>query len=161
LLYNAGFDQPLELDGFDWEFTPVLRSRTGVAISQASVARRGLTLDLEFTGRAFTAPILRQHVFFPPGSYRLAGDYASKLRSEGGLTWNVACTFGNKQVVGSSPPLRDTGGSWRRFQLDFTIPNDCGPVATLQLMPTAAYEAAAGMRGQFSLDAFSLARTTR
>lgn len=161
LLYNAGFDQPLELDGFDWEFTPVLRSRTGVAISQASVARRGLILELEFTGRAFTAPILRQHVFFPPGSYRLGGDYASKLRSEGGLTWNVACTFGNQQVVGSSPPLPDTGGSWRRFQFDFTVPGDCGPVATLQLVPTATYEAAAGTRGQFSLDAFSLARTTR
>lgn len=160
LLYNGGFDQPLELDGFDWEFTPVLRSRAGVVVGQATVARRGLVLDLDFTGRGFSPPILRQHVFAPPGAYRLTGEYASRLRSESGLTWSIACTSGAKAVVGRSPPLQETGGAWTRFQVEFTIPPDCGPVAVFQLMPTAAYEAVTGMRGQFSLDGFSLARST-
>ncbi|QJW83702.1 hypothetical protein HK414_05575 [Ramlibacter terrae] len=111
LLYNAGFDQPLEADGFDWEFTPVARSRAGVTVSQSMVARRGLVLELEFTGRRFTPSILRQHVFAPPGTYRLAGEYASKLRSEAGLVWSIGCGTGDKNLVGSSPPLLETGGS--------------------------------------------------
>lgn len=161
LLYNAGFDQPLELDGFDWEFTPVLRSRAGVVIGQATLARRGLVLDLEFTGRRFSPPILRQYVFVPPGSYRLAGEYASKLRSESGLAWTIACTSGDQLIAGHSAALMETGGAWKPFQVDFTVPRDCGPVASIQLMPTAAYEAATGMRGHFSLDAFSLTQTTQ
>lgn len=160
LLYNGSFDQPLEQDGFDWEFSPVARSRAGVILGQAAVARRGLVLDLEFTGRSFTTPILRQYVFAPPGAYRLAGEYMSKLRSESGLTWTVACTSGAKAVAGRSGALQPTGGIWKTFQVEFTIPADCGPVASVQLEPTAAYEAAAGIRGQLALDAFSLARTT-
>ncbi len=161
LLYNGSFDQPLELDGFDWEFTPVPRSRAGVVVGQGAVARRGLVLDLEFTGRRFSAPILRQHVFVPPGSYRLTGEYASRLRSESGLTWSIACTQGKDAVVARSAPLQETAGAWQRFTMEFTIPPACGSVATLQLTPTAAYEAAAGMRGQFSIDGFSLAATAR
>lgn len=160
LLYNASFDQPLEQDGFDWEFIPVARSRAGVVLAQAAVARRGLVLDLEFTGRSFVTPILRQYVFAPPGAYRLAGEYMSKVRSESGLTWTVACTAGAKAVAGRSGALAPTGGLWKTFQVEFTIPADCGAVASVQLEPTAAYEAAVGMRGQLAFDAFSLVRTT-
>lgn len=160
LLYNGGFDQPLELDGFDWEFTSVPRSQAGVVYGQGPVALRGFVLELEFTGRRINPTVLWQHVFVPPGSYRLAGEFASKLRSESGLTVNVACSLGARKVLAGSPALAATGGAWRRFQVDFTVTPDCGPVATIQLVPTAAYEAVAGMRGQFSLDAISLVRTT-
>ena len=158
LLYNGGFDDPFEQDGFDWEFTLAPRSRAGVVFEQDAVARRGNVLALEFTGRSFPSPILRQYVFTAPGSYRLQGDYmASKLRSDQGLVWSVVCTAGSKAVAGRSAALQDTGGVWRRVEVQFTIPPDCGPVASVQLEPAAAYEAGTGMRGELALDAFSLA----
>ncbi|MGV3572038.1 MAG: hypothetical protein ACO1PB_15690 [Ramlibacter sp.] len=161
LLYNASFDLPLDADGFDWEFTPVVRSLAGVAVSQASVARRGSVLQLEFTGRKFKPAVLWQYVFAPAGAYRLTGEYAARLRSEARLAWKVACSSGDNQVLGSSADLQDTAGAWSRFQVDFTVPPQCGPMVTIQLTAGAAHEAAAGMRGDLSLDAFSLTRAVR
>lgn len=160
LLYNGGFDQPLVADGFDWEFQPAPRSRTGVVIEQDTLARRGLVLVMDFTGRSLTLPILRQYVFAAPGAYRLRGEYmASKLRSEGGLAWSVLCPSGRKALAGKSQPLRDTGGIWKPLELEFTVPPDCGPVASLQLEPAAQYEGTTGMKGTVAFDAFSLVRS--
>lgn len=160
LLFNSGFDQPIERDGFDWEFADGPRSRAGVLVEQVSVARRGLVLGFEFTGRSLAAPIARQYLFAPPGTYRLRGDYmTSKLRSEEGLAWTVQCTAGRKAVVGRSPALRESGGVWRAMEFEFTVPPDCGPVASLQLEAAASYEGVAGMKGYAAFDAFSLART--
>lgn len=157
LLYNGSFDDPFEQDGFDWEFTLAPRSRAGVVFEQDAVARRGNVLGMEFTGRSFPSPIVRQYVFTAPGSYRLQGEYmATKFRSEQGLVWSVVCTAGRKAVAGRSEPLQDTGGVWRKVEVQFTIPPDCGPVASVQLEPAAAYEATTGLRGELALDAFSL-----
>jgi hypothetical protein len=159
LLYNGGFDQPIESDGFDWEFTNAPRSRAGVLIEQEAVARRGLVLDLDFTGRGFASPIVRQYLFLAPGTYRMRGEYmAPKLRSEEGLAWSVQCTAGRKAVLGRSQGLRETGGVWKPFEFEFTVPPDCGAVASLQLDPAAAFEATTGLKGTVSFDAFSLAR---
>lgn len=159
LLFNGGFDQPFEADGFDWEFTPMPRSRAGVLLEQEAVARRGLVLDIDFTGRSFTSPVVRQFLFLPPGTYRMRGEYmASKLRSEEGLAWGVQCTAGRKPVIGRSAGLRDTGGVWKPFEFDFAVPDNCGVVATLQLDPAAAYEATAGIKGHVAFDALSLTR---
>jgi hypothetical protein len=160
LLYNGGFDEAFESDGFDWEYTSAPRSRAGFLLEQEAVARRGLVLDVEFTGRAFAAPILRQFVFLGPGTYRVRGDYmAAKLRSEEGLGWSVQCTAGSKRVLARSPALRDTGGVWKPLEFEFTVPPDCGPVASLQLDPVAAYEAATGLKGHAAFDNFSLVRS--
>jgi hypothetical protein len=160
LLYNGGFDQPIEADGFDWEFTNVPRSRAGMMVGQEAVARRGLVLDIEFTGRSFAAPIVRQYLFLPPGGYHLQGEYvAPKLRAEEGLSWSVQCMAGRKQVLGRSAALHETGGVWKQLEFDFTVPPDCGAVASLQLDPTAAYEATTGFRGHVAFDAFSLTRS--
>lgn len=161
LLYNAGFDQQFERDGFDWELTEVPRSRAGALFEHVSVARRGLVLGVEFTGRSLPSPIVRQYLFAQPGAYRLRGEYmASKLRSEEGLAWTVQCTAGRKAVVGRSQALRESGGVWRTLEFEFTVPPDCGVVASLQLEAAAPYEAVAGMKGYAAFDAFSLARTT-
>jgi hypothetical protein len=160
LLYNGGFDQAFEPEGFDWEFAPVQRSRAGVMIKQLAVARRGFVLELEFTGRRFASPILRQYVFLPAGSYRLHGEYmASKLRSEGGLAWSVVCPAARKAAAARSSQLVDTGGLWKPVDVDITIPADCGPVASLQLEPAAAFEAATGFKGRLELDGFTLTRS--
>ena len=160
LLYNAGFDQRFQLDGFDWEYTWAPRSRAGVLIDQEPIARRGLVLEVEFTGRRFSAPVVRQYLFAPPGAYRLRGEYmVAKLRSEEGLAWSVLCTAARKSA-GRSPALKDTGGVWRPLEFEFTIPADCGAVVSLQLEPAGAYEAATGIKGRAAFDAFSLVRTT-
>jgi hypothetical protein len=160
LLYNGGFDQPFEADGFDWEFSPAPRSKAGVLIEQQAVARRGLVLEIEFTGRSFTSPILRQYVFAPPGAYRLRGEYmAAKLRSENGLSWVVVCPSGQKTAVARSTALQDTGGVWKPMEIDFTVPADCGPVASVQLEPAASFEAATGMKGSVAFDNFGLTRS--
>jgi hypothetical protein len=157
LLYNGGFEQPFESDGFDWEYTPAPRSRTGVVLGLEAVARRGLVLNLEFTGRSFNAPIVRQYVFAAPGSYRLRGEYmATKLRSEAGLAWSVVCTAGRKTLAGRSRPLPDTGGLWKPVEVDFTLPPDCGVVASVQLDPAVQYESQAGMKGHVAFDNFTL-----
>ena len=158
LLYNAGFDQPFEADGFDWEFaSDIPRSRAGTVLEQDAIARRGLVLDVEFTGRRFSAPIVRQFVFLAPGAYRVRGEYmAPKLRSEEGLAWRVQCTGGSRPVVGASPPLRDTGGVWKVVEFEFTVPPECGAMASLQLDPVGAYEAATGMKGHVAFDNCSL-----
>lgn len=160
LLYNGGFDRAFEADGFDWEFASVPRSRAGVLIKQHALARRGFVLEIEFTGRRFSSPILRQYIFAPPGSYRLRGEYmASKLRSEGGLAWSVVCPSVRKAAAARSSPLVDTGGLWKPVDMDITIPADCGPVASLQLEPAAAFEAATGIKGRVELDGFTLTRS--
>jgi hypothetical protein len=160
-LYNGGFDQPFEADGFDWEYTSAPRSRAGILFEQEAVARRGLVLNVDFTGRGFAPPILRQYVFLPPGPYRIRGEYmATKLRSETGLAWTVQCTAGRKVVAGKSAGLRDTGGVWKPVDFEFTVPGDCGAVASLQLDPAAAYEATTGLKGHMAFDAFSLTRST-
>jgi hypothetical protein len=160
ILYNGAFDQPIATEGFDWEFTRVPRSRAGVVIEQEASARRGLVLSMQFTGRSFTSPILRQHIFAPPGSYRLLGEYVgSKLRTESGLTWTVLCTSGRKPVLARSTPLSDTGGVWKSIVLEFTVPPDCGTVTALQLEPTAQYEATTGLKGRIAFDGFNLSRS--
>jgi hypothetical protein len=160
LLFNSGFDHAFEQDGFDWEFTPAPRSKAGVIIEQQAVARRGLVLEIDFTGRPFPSPVLRQYVFAPPGTYRLRGEYmGSKLRTEGGLAWSVVCTSGRKAVAARSSALRDTGGVWKMMDVEFTVPEDCGPVASLQLEPASAYEATTGMKGTVAFDNFGLTRS--
>lgn len=159
LLYNGGFDHGFEPDGFDWEFRPVPRSRAGVLMELTAVARRGRVLEIEFTGRSFATPILRQYVFAAPGSYMLRGEYmGSRLRTEAGLAWTVVCSGGKKEAVARSLPLGETGGAWKTFELAFTVPPHCGPVASVQLEPVASYEAAVGMKGRMAFDAFTLTR---
>jgi len=157
LLFNAGFDQPIEQDGFDWELSAAPRSRAGALVAQQSFAKRGLVLEVEFTGRSFTAPLARQFLFIRPGSYRMHGEYmGTKLRSEQGLNWAVACTAGRKVLAGKSAALKDTGGKWQAFDLAFIIPADCGMAAMLELRPVSEYEATAGMKGHIAFDGFSL-----
>lgn len=160
LLYNGSFDQAIEADGFDWEIPTVVRSRAGVLVGQPAVARRGHILQFDFLGRGLPTPLATQHVFAPPGKYRLRGEYmASKLRSEGGLVWSVRCTSGRREVLAQSPALADSGGVWKPFELAFTIPESCGAVARIQLDPAASFESAAGLKGTVGFDNFSLVRT--
>ena len=157
LLYNGGFDEPVGAGTFDWGYQPSGRGRTGALGEQRREGRRGQVLHVEFTGRSFPVPIVRQVLAAAPQDYVLRGEYmASKLRSEGGLVWKVACVQKGGAVVAESEPLQESGGLWRPFELSFRIPADCGPVASLQLEPAAKFEATAGLRGRFAVDRLEL-----
>jgi hypothetical protein len=159
LLYNGRFDQPFQPDGFDWEVTPALPSRAGAVIGQRPSGNRGHVLDIQFTGRPFVLPIIRQYVFAPPGKYMLRGQYmATRLRTEQGLTWTARCSNRNapNALAGRSSGLLDTAGAWQNFQFPILIPADCGAVASLQLETSAPFEAAAGIKGRAAFDALEL-----
>ncbi len=156
-LYNAGFDQYFDTEGFDWEVasqSPV--SRAGAVMGRPVVDKRGAVLDIRFTQRPIPVPLVRQHLFLGEGRYRLRGEFkGSQFRLEQGLAWTVRCGA-NAAAVGKSEPLGDTNGDWSAFQFDFTLPRDCGLVASLQLETYAPYAAGLGARGRIAFDAFSL-----
>lgn len=159
ILFNPGFDRDFEPDGFDWEVAPQRPGREGAIAQARQFPGRGEVLEILYTGRAMPTPVVRQYVFLAAGHYRLAGQYmTSKLRTESGLAWVVRCTAdGAKDLIaGRTAALADTQGAWLPFQVDFTVPANCGPVASLQLETFAPYEATAGMRGRVHFDAFSL-----
>jgi hypothetical protein len=157
LLYNGNFDKPFQPDGFDWEFAKVPRSRAGVVFRQEAVARRGLVVGLEFTGRSFKLPVIRPYVFVAPGTYHLEGQYrATKMRSEEGLAWVAQCMGGRRALAGRSDALTDTGGVWKPVAFDFTVPPDCGAVVSVQLETAVQYEAKTGIKGRVAFDGFTL-----
>lgn len=158
VLYNAGFDEPFESDGFDWEVTEERAGRAGASVATRSMPGRGQVLDLMFTGRSLPTPLVRQYVLLAPGRYRIAGQYmASKLRSDSGLAWAVLCSVGPApQPAGKSTGLQDTDGQWRPFDFEVEVSDKCGPVASVQLETFAPYEATAGVRGRAYFDALSL-----
>jgi hypothetical protein len=159
LLHNGKFDEPFEPDGFNWEVTPVPPSRAGAVINQRGSGSRGGVLEIQFTGRPFPLPLVKQDVFAGPGSYLVRGQYqTSRLRTEQGLAWVVKCSNGTaaNPVAGKTGGLTDTSGTWQPFQFTFVIAPDCGPLVSLQLETLAAFEAAAGLNGRAAFDALEL-----
>lgn len=156
-LYNGGFEDAFQTDGFDWEIAnPGPPSRAGAVVGRRAAEERGTVLDIRFTGRAIAVPLVRQHLFLGPGQYRLRGEYmASQLRMEHGLAWTVRCTTGAAQA-GRSDPLTDTGSAWQPFMFKFSIQPGCGAVTSLQLETYAPVEAALGARGRAAFDALAL-----
>lgn len=157
MLFNGSFDDPFNGEGFDWEIGALgPPSRSGAVVERKNGDRRGAILDVRFTGRALAVPLVRQHLFLGEGAYRLHGAYmARQLRTEQGLAWTLRCTAA-RAIAGKSPPLLDTGGSWRAFSFEFSVPAGCGLVTSLQLETYAPFEAALGLRGQVAFDEFML-----
>jgi len=160
ILYNAGFEHDFQPDGFDWEVTPTIPGRAGARAETRPFPHRGQVLEILYTGNSMPTPTVRQHLLLAPGRYRLAGYYmTAKLRSDNGLAWAVRCVANAKApLAGQSAALLDTGGEWKGFDFEFTVPEDCGPVASLQLETFAPFEATAGLRGRAYFDALSLQR---
>lgn len=158
ILFNGSFDHSFEPDGFDWEIPGSAPAhRAGAVVERRRVEERGGVLDVQFTGRMIELPIVRQYLFIAPGRYRLHGDYlARQFRSEEGLQWIVRC---GSRSIASGGQVSDTGGLWRPFDLDFSVPADCGVIASLQLETASTSDAALGARGRVAFDAFELERT--
>lgn len=160
ILYNASFDEEFQDGGFDWEITPVKAGRAGATLATRHFSGRGQVLEVQYLGRAMPTPIARQHLLLTAGRYRLTGQYmTARLKTENGLAWAVRCTgSANDAIAGRSPALMETRDAWQPFEFEFSVPGNCGPVASLQLESFATYESTAGIRGRAYFDAFLLAR---
>lgn len=156
LLFNGDFEQPFISHGFDWEITDTNLHRAGAQVYQSGRGERGQVLQVVFTGREMRLPIVRQHLLLTPGRYRLTGEFqSSELRSQQGLSWVLSCAVGG-QELGHSAPVLAQGRQWQTLELDFVVPPDCGFGVALALLPQAAFEARAGIRGEVLFDRFRL-----
>jgi hypothetical protein len=162
IIYNAGFDRAFEENGFDWEVAAQhAAGRAGALVGRAADETHGSTLDIRFTGRPFAVPLVRQYLFLGPGRYRLRGDYkAAQLRMEEGLAWTVRCTASAVQA-GKSAGLNDTGNAWQPFEFEFSVPRNCGWVASLQLETFTPIQATLGSRGRAAFDSLALQQVER
>lgn len=162
LLLNASFDQALETDGFDWEYPAAPAPRPSLVLAQPAAPRRGVVLELGFTGRPLPVPLLRQHVFLGEGRYVLRGQYrTAQLRSEQGLIWAIRCTSAPDRGSRASSALADTAGAWQAFEATLDVPPACGSVVSLQLETFAPAEAQAGIRGKLYFDDFQIEMVSR
>lgn len=160
LLANGDFESPLRANeaGFGWELVQGPASASGVAAQTLQAQGRGRVLQVVFNGRSAMMPVARQAVFLPPGRFRLTGMYRTdNLVTEHGLAWVARCPA-DGALVAQSAALLDTANRWTPFEMTITAPEKCGDVVYLQLETKAAYEAAAGLRGNAAFDAIALAR---
>ncbi len=155
LLYNGQFEQGFIADGFDWEVVNTPPSLAGVKVFQPTLGARGKVLQLDFSGRRLAMPLVRQLLVLPEGEYVFTGQYmARKLRSEQGLVWTFSCA-GKRQESARSSAMLDTQGVWKKLEVTFAVPSDCGAIA-LQLQTSLTSEALTGLRGQMFFDDFSV-----
>lgn len=161
LLFNGDFERDFVAQGFDWEVAGPNDHRAGAVVELVGRGDRGRVLRVNFGGKGFRSPVIRQHLSLPPGRYRLEGAWQSAdLRSAQGLSWVLTCLGGpggKPQELARSQALKTTGRDWRTWQLDLEVPaTGCGPGLQLALQPFAAYEARAGMQGDVVFDAMRL-----
>ena len=156
LLFNGNFDQGFIAGGFDWDVTPVSPSKAGALVRQVALDKHGGVLQVDFTGRPVTVPVVRQPLVLLHNRFVLSGQFmTSSLRVNEGLAWVLQCVSGNREIA-RTPALKDTAGQWRPFTVEFELPSGCGQAVALQLQTFAPYEAATGLRGQATFDDFKL-----
>ncbi len=156
-LFNGDFEQPFVAGGFDWETTGSNDHRSGAQVSQVGRREHGQVLRVEFRGKQMQTPILRQHLFLTPGRYRFSGEFqSSELRSDQGLAWVFSCAGGERRELARVPSLKAAGRDWQTMALELEVPSECGLGVALTLVPQAAYEARAGMRGEMVFDRLRL-----
>ena len=156
---TAASTQPFQADGFDWEFsTGAPQPRRRRASSSTPLARRGLVLEIEFTGRAFArpvaAPVRIRAAGQLPAAGRIHGVQAAIGRRpgvEGGLR-----AAGQRRPSRRSDRLQDTGGVWKPMEIEFTVPPDCGPWPASSSTRGRVRGDAPACKGRIAFDNFSL-----
>ena len=157
-LFNGDFEQAFVPGGFDWETQGPNDHRAGAQVSRVGRKGHGQVLRVDFGGKAFNTPIVRQHLMLLPGNYRLTGAWqSSDLRSEQGLAWVLRCEQGQREIA-RVPALKSTGRDWQPMALDFEVTADCGLGLALMLQTQAPFEARTGLRGEAVFDDLRLER---
>lgn len=156
LVFNGDFEHGFIAGGFDWEVMPALPSKAGALVGQVTASGHGGVLEIEFSGRPVVQPVLRQHLVLLGNRYVFQGQFmANRLHVKEGLTWALLCATDGREVA-RTPALKETGGEWRPFMIEFELRPGCGPAVSLQLQTVAPYEALTGLRGQVMFDNFKL-----
>lgn len=161
LLFNGDFEQDFVPQGFDWQVTDANLYRAGARVQQPRMGPRGRVLEVAFTGRPITQPVLSQPLVLPPGDYLFSAEYMSRgFRSQDGLAWVFICAS-NRQELTRTVALKDTSGRWEKIATPLHVPNACGVGVRLVLQTFAGYEAATGLRGEMRFDRFELRSSER
>lgn len=160
LVFNGDFEQVMVAGGFDWETIGPNDHRSGAQVSRVGRKGHGQVLKLDFVGKQFNNPVLRQLLLLPPGHYRLSGSWQSTdLRSEQGLAWVMRCEQGQRELARLSS-LGTTGRQWVSAEVAFEVPEDCGAALSLALQTQAPYESQTGLRGEMVIDGVQLERVS-
>jgi hypothetical protein len=123
LLYDGGFELPIEGRGFGWRLVSNAHFSADPVATRGSNGRAALRLRF----RAFEGPFhhLSQPLFLDAGQYRLSGRVrVDSLASQGGVKWTVRCFLPDSKILGEGS--RFLGSSdWREFDLYFEVPETC------------------------------------
>lgn len=131
LLFNGGFDFPINDVGFNWR----RMAPSGVRIDQLPVPGSGGGADglrVSFDGIERGGRIVEQFLLLASGHYRLEGQ-ARVTRSHGPIEipWEIFCT-GQAQPLARSPSFTKIE-EWNPFSIEFDIPVEC-PAQRLHLI---------------------------
>jgi hypothetical protein len=157
LLYNGGFEIPLNNRGFSWHGRSNRRVEIGTLATKESGGQRALRLNFRgFDGRFAQ---LWQPLFLDAGTYRLSGRVRSdNFRTQGGLRWQVRCLRSSEELLGESS--RFVGSSeWTRFSFDFQVPEAC-VYQQLRLISAGRRSFELEIDGMLWFDDMQIARTT-
>lgn len=122
LLYNGSFEQPLSNAGFGWHLRHPRVEAATLATAGAAGER---ALELRFRALETRFQHLHQPLFLDAGTYRLSGQVRSeRLKTQGGLRWQVRCRLPERAVLGESARLFGPDG-WKAFAFDFEVPDSC------------------------------------
>lgn len=160
-VFNAGFDQAMSRRGFDWEWVVQPLDRQGYRVDQVSASpKKGMVAELELTGRSALPPVLLSQTLFLFGPhYRLQVNMLTdNLKTTEGLVWAVRCAAGGDRLA-QTEAIKNTQRTWVTRDFEFNTKAECGGVYRLQLEPTAAWEARAGMTGTLLIDDLTLTNT--
>jgi hypothetical protein len=131
LLYNGGFDLPVNDSPFNWYmWTP---DAAAVRIAAPLDDPTNNALVVEFAGRRGAFYNVEQTLALTPGRYRVTGRFRSAdFQNARGLVWRVYCGAKNARLIAESSRLTGEGVGWRSFQLAFETPTAC-PIQVLRL----------------------------
>ena len=156
LIFNGNFNTGFIPGGFDWEVMPAPPSKAGALVRQVALNDHGGVLQVEFTGRPLTVPLVRQHLVLLHKHFVLSGRFmTASLRANEGLAWVLNCVNGGGEIA-RTPALKDTSKLWQPFNVEFVLPSGCGNAVALQLQTFAPYESSTGLRGQATFDDLKL-----
>jgi hypothetical protein len=155
LVFDGDFtNQPRNLI-FDWNVLPTKNTEIDVV---PRAGRSGdFALRLNFTDRHGAFANVFQTLKLEPGSYVLNAEArADKLRTVGGLRWQVSCLSSNK-ILAFSPKLI-VDGPWQAFNFGFDVPVQNCETQRLALVPGSTAVLDQVLSGQVYYDSFRLER---
>lgn len=155
-VYNGGFEAVPGQGGFDWRFGRVRGAR--IDRMHEPGATGSYALRIAFEDRRVPFAHVSQMLALPPGKYGLSGRVRpDQLRTERGLSWQLACIGGHRGELLATDPVRGNG-PWRDFTAEFEIPGEGCEGQWLRLRHTARIEAEQRIGGRVWFDDIRITR---